>query len=170
MRTSVNEPSTEPPKFICLLVTFDSQKAEVSYFDPVIPWSSYHWDKISKFWKILALMRLLSAKRSQSTVNVHQTEYKYESKLRLLSSKSACPIKIHTPPTPTPKTQIEKSKSQVSLAEFRLLHRQVILRLSLGVHRYRRFKKCHTSFVVRHPTYHFLVSAVQPFTKKFTPG
>merc|ERR1711990_246484 len=30
----------------------------------------------------------------------------------------------HTPPTPTPKTQIEKSKSQVSLAEFRLLHRQ----------------------------------------------
>jgi len=65
-----------------------------------------------------------NAKRSQSTVNVHQNEYKYESKLRLLSSKSACPIKIHTPPTPTPKTQIEKSKSQVSLAEFRLLHRQ----------------------------------------------
>lgn len=65
-----------------------------------------------------------NAKRSQSTVNVHQIEYKYESKLRLLSSKSACPIKIHMPPTPTPKTQIEKSKSQVSLAEFRLLHRQ----------------------------------------------
>ena len=103
-------------------------------------------------------MRLLSAKRSQSTVNVHQTEYKYESKLRLLSSKSACPIKIHTPPTPTPKTQIEKSKSQVSLAEFRLLHRQVILRLSLGVHRYRRFKKCHPSFLVGHSSYRFFQS------------
>jgi len=54
-----------------------------------------------------------NAKRSQSTVNVHQNEHKYDSKLRLYSSKSAAS-----------KNPIEKSKSQVSLAEFRLLHRQ----------------------------------------------
>jgi len=64
-----------------------------------------------------------NAKRSQSTVNVHQKEHKYDTKLRLLSSKSACPVKIGFDPT-TSKDQIEKSKSQVSLAEFRLLHRQ----------------------------------------------
>ena len=33
----LNEPSTEPPKFICLLVSFDSQKAEVSFSWPDDP-------------------------------------------------------------------------------------------------------------------------------------
>ena len=140
----LNEPKTESPKFICLLVTFDSQKAEVSFYVPRYPMKIFASGlDVLKIWYVqsregygnLKLTEISSAKRSQSTVNVHQTENtrsKQGSKLRLLSSKSACPIKMQNMPpaissSSTPLNQTEKTKSQVSLAEFRLLHRQVIL-------------------------------------------